>query len=449
LDIRDFIVTPIYFILFLVLAYVIRPYLTDIVNRKYFYPALLVKFLGAISVGLIYQFYYNGGDTYNFHTQGSRIIWEAFWESPGAALGMMFSNGEHAPEFYNYSSRIIFFTDPSSFFVIRMAALFDLLTYSCYSATALFFAFYSFIGSWLLFITFYKRYPDIHVWIALGCLFIPSVFFWGSGILKDTPVMGGLGIIAWALDGLFIEKRFKVSTIILLLFAIWSVFALKKFILQAYLPAAIIWIYLSNLYQFKSMMFRFMVFPFIIVLSIAGAIYSAVKIGENDQRYSIENIVYTSQVTARDIRFQSGRLAGSGYELSEYFNGTPGNVVRLAPEAINVTLFRPYLWEVKNPLMLVTALESFALLVFTILILLRRGYRVFFKALNPEIVFCFSFSIVYAFAVGVSTYNFGTLARYKIPILPFYFMGLIILYTLVKDKKVDELETTENLSTTV
>jgi hypothetical protein len=423
--------------------------MTDPVTRKYFFPALLVKFFGAISLGLIYQFYYSGGDTFNFHTIGSRVIWEAFWESPGAAISMMFSNGEHMPEFYNYSSRIYFFSDPTSFFVIRVATIFDLFTYSSYSATALFFAFYSFIGAWLMFITFYKRYPHLHGWIAFASLFIPSVFFWGSGVLKDTLVMGGLGIIVWALNGLFIEKRVSVLQIILLLFAIWSVFSLKKFILQAYLPAAILWIYLANLHQVRSFVLRMMVFPFIIILSGAGAYYSAIKIGENDKRYAIENIAKTSQVTARDIRFQSGRLAGSGYELSEYFDGSLGNTVRLAPQAINVTLFRPYLWEVKNPLMLISALESLAMLLITLYIFLRRGYGAITQLTNPEVAFCFAFSIVYAFAVGVSTFNFGTLARYKIPLMPFYVMGLAILYSLVSAKKPTELETTENLSTTV
>jgi hypothetical protein len=333
--------------------------------------------------------------------------------------------------------------------VIRIAAIIDLLTYSSYSATALFFAFYSFIGSWLLFLTFYKRYQHLHFWIAIGCLFIPSVFFWGSGLLKDTLVMGGLGIIAWSLDGLLIEKRISVLKFVLLLLAIWSVFSLKKFILQAYLPSIIIWIYLSNLHQIRSTVLRLMVFPFVIILSVVGAYYATIKIGENDKRYSIENLVNTSQVTARDIRFQSGRLAGSGYELSEYLDGTLGNGLRLAPEAINVTLFRPYLWEVKNPLMLMSALENLVFLLVTLYIVLRRGYGAITKVFNPEVAFCFIFSITYAFAVGVSTYNFGTLSRYKIPLMPFYFVGLVILYDLVSPKKVEELESTEKLSTTV
>ena len=117
MELRDLIVTPAVVMLVYILAYLIRPYVTDAVNRKYFFPALSVKIIGAIALGVIYQFYYSGGDTYNFHTHGSRHIWEAFVDSPGKGLYMMLSGGVHEGSFYTYSSQIPFFTDSSAFFI--------------------------------------------------------------------------------------------------------------------------------------------------------------------------------------------------------------------------------------------------------------------------------------------------------------------------------------------
>jgi hypothetical protein len=37
------------------------------------------------------------------------------------------------------------------------------------------------------------------------------------------------------------------------------------------------------------------------------------------------------------------------------------------------------------------------------------------------------FSVIFAFAVGFTSFNFGALARYKIPFMPFYFIALFIL----------------------
>ncbi|MEQ8424942.1 MAG: hypothetical protein RIA63_09545, partial [Cyclobacteriaceae bacterium] len=82
MELRDLIVTPIVIFLVYAGAYWIRPRVTDSINRKYFIPALTVRIIGALAVGFIYQFYYDGGDTFAYHTYGSRIIWEAFIGSP-------------------------------------------------------------------------------------------------------------------------------------------------------------------------------------------------------------------------------------------------------------------------------------------------------------------------------------------------------------------------------
>ena len=50
------------------------------------------------------------------------------------------------------------------------------------------------------------------------------------------------------------------------------------------------------------------------------------------------------------------------------------------------------------------------------------------------VLFCFIFAITFAFAVGISSYNFGTLVRYKIPFMPFYLSGLFIMEGFIEKK---------------
>ena len=57
MDLRDVVVTPIILLLVFGAAYWVRPYVTDDVSRKYFMPALVMRIVGAIGLGLIYQFY--------------------------------------------------------------------------------------------------------------------------------------------------------------------------------------------------------------------------------------------------------------------------------------------------------------------------------------------------------------------------------------------------------
>jgi len=52
----------------------------------------------------------------------------------------------------------------------------------------------------------------------------------------------------------------------------------------------------------------------------------------------------------------------------------------------------------------------------------------FFKLLstNHLLFFSFSFSLFFAFSIGLTTSNFGALVRYKIPAIPFFVASLII-----------------------
>ncbi len=56
----DLIVTPLAFFLIMALAYLLRKTTASNETKRYFYPALLLKIVGALGVGFIYQFYYGG-----------------------------------------------------------------------------------------------------------------------------------------------------------------------------------------------------------------------------------------------------------------------------------------------------------------------------------------------------------------------------------------------------
>ncbi|MBL0742442.1 hypothetical protein [Chryseolinea lacunae] len=442
MDIRDLLITPVLIIVVYAIAFIIRPRVTDATTRVYFLPAITVKIIGALAVGIIYQFYYGGGDTFNYHTWGSRFVWEALMKSPLTGVELLFSEGEYTPRIFKYASRIAFFGDDSSYFIVRLAAIFDVFTFSTYSATAILFALTSFVGMWMLFIMFYEKYPHLHRWLAISCLFIPSVFFWGSGLLKDTVIMGCLGIATYEFNRLLLQRRFSVMHLLLLLISLYFIFAVKKFILQAFLPGVLLWVYMNYTMRLKSVVVKLMLFPLIMLFAAGSAYFSVVKIGEGDARYSVDKIAQTARMTAMDIRYWTGKDAGSGYTLGE-MDGTFGGMVKLAPQAINVALFRPYLWEVKNPLMLLSAVESLMLLIFTIIIIFKSRLGIFAAITEPDVMFCLTFSIIYAFAVGASTFNFGTLARYKIPLLPFFAIALVLLYFSKSDKNVEVLEETE------
>ncbi|MFY8035864.1 MAG: hypothetical protein ACOVMQ_01795 [Cyclobacteriaceae bacterium] len=429
MELRDFIVTPLLVIVIYIVAYYVRPFCTDHLTKPYFIPALTVKMLGAIAVGLVYQFYYESGDTFTYHTHGSRVIWEAFMDSPIDGTRIFFAQGTYGPGLWEIADQIWFWRDPRSFFVIQIATLFDLLTFSTYSATAVLFSVVAFIGGWLLYLVFYKSHPLAHRVLAYCCLFVPSVVFWGSGLLKDTITLAFAGVITYCFYKILIEKRFSVGYFLLLIFSFYMVYSIKKYILISLVIGLIVWIASRLYFRVHSSMLRILLIPIILLLTGVITYFSIDKITEDDARYSLENIAQTSKITAYDIRYGWGARTGdgSGYTLGE-LDGSWQSMVRLAPQAINVSLFRPYLWEVRNPLMALSALESLITLLATIFVLIQvRSYLFYY--IRAEVIFCLVFALIFAFGVGVSSYNFGTLARYKIPLLPFYWSALAIIYS--------------------
>lgn len=426
MEFKDLIIAPFVAIVLTLIAYFLRPYLTNKLTKKYFLPALWARFAGAVFLGVIYQFYYSGGDTYNFFDQ-STVIWEAFQADPPIALKLIFFPDINDPEIFQYSSRIYWFRASSEFMVIRIIGFLSLITFNSYTAIALFFAFFSFGGSWMMFRAIQTKYSEITKILAITALFIPSCIFWGTGILKDTLTIGALGYLFWALDKLIERRRFSPVAIGIIVFASWIIYSVKIYILLCFIPSVFIWWYLKNVGSIKNTILKITLVPIFMIIFIGGGYYVLKEIASTSERYNLDSVAEWSYITSYDIRYYTGKGAGSGYDLGAQ-DGSWQTLLRMAPAAINVSLFRPYLWEVRNPLMLLSALEAIVILVLSIRLFFKFQSRtVRLKLRDPMIAMMIIFSISFAFAVGVSTYNFGSLSRYKIPLLPFYATAVVIL----------------------
>ncbi|MDN4164748.1 hypothetical protein QWY31_04500 [Cytophagales bacterium LB-30] len=425
---QDLIVTPLLLLLVYFGAWFLRPYLSDELTKRYFLPALTVKIIGALAVGLIYQFYYGGGDTFNFYYYGTKHVYAAFQDSLITGFKMLIAHGEYEPDTYRYASRIFWFRDPSSYFVIKVASLFAFFTFNTYSAIAVCFAVFSFTGLWAFYKAFYYFFPALHKQLAFAILFVPSVFFWGSGLLKDTLTLGALGWMVWGVMNLFFAKRKYLISILLVAISAYIIGKVKVYILLSILPALLVWVIWDKRNAIANATLRRLVGPVLLVVGfVFGYVIMQVVVDEKS-KYALDNIARTAQITAYDIRYWTGKDAGSGYTLGD-LDGTWQSMLTLAPAAINVSLYRPYLWEVRNPIMLLAALESLGMLLFTLWVWYTVGLATMGRIImaKSEVLFCFSFSLIFAFAVGVSTYNFGSLVRYKIPLIPFYLIALFLI----------------------
>lgn len=424
MELKDLIITPLYLAMILVFAVWLRPLVTTPVTKKYFIPALTAKLLGALALGVIYQFYYSGGDTFNYFRHGSRWIWEALLENPLIGIQLLFEEGgQRQPETFMYSQNIWYYKDVKSFLIVRITAMIDVFTFHTYSSTTLFFAVFSFSGLWVMYQAIHKRYPDAK-YLHIAILFIPSVVFWGSGILKDTVTLGALGWLTWAVVNVFLLNRKWIISVLVALLMSAVIVKIKPYIFLCYVPNLFVLAYLLTIKKIHSAILKVMLVP--VLLLIMGTLgYIAVDMAATKE-YSLDNIAHEAAVTSHDIRYGWGARTGGdgGYDLGT-LDGSWQSMISLLPSAIVVSLFRPFLWEVKNPLMLLSAIEALAILSFTIRILWKVNW--FKISWEPFVLFCLAFSLLFAFAVGVSTSNFGTLMRYKTPMMIHYCIFLALL----------------------
>jgi hypothetical protein len=435
MELSDYLLTPIYIGILYALAFAIRPSVTNKYTRSYFIPALSVKLIGALVLGILYHTIY-AGDTNNYFNQAA-IIYKAFGDSFGTGVHLITTNGTLTPDIAPYVSRMMWFgPDSNEYFVIRIAAICALLGFNTYSVTALFFATLSFSGMWVMYMTVAKIRPQVYDKLALAVFFIPSVFFWGSGLLKDSLCLGALGWLFYAFYRGAIEKKNILRCLIIGALAIKVIASMKVYILLAFVPPAALWVFNENTARINSKAIRWIAKPFLLLAGSAVALYAMGQIAEADARFNIDKIGEQSKLTSGYLQEVSKTQNGSGYNIGEQ-DGTLSGMMKLAPQAIVVALFRPFLWESRNPIMALSALEASYFIVLTLRILYRVGFLKTIRTIagSPILTLCFVFSIVFAISVGISSGNFGTLVRYKIPLMPFYLAGLYILQSMAQPNR--------------
>lgn len=427
----DYFLLPFYLVVIYLIAIIFRERRYPVGHpwRKYFLPGLTVKICGAIFIGLIYQYYYGGGDTSNYF-EHAQVVNGSFDESIGKWFNLVFALPKwYDSEYTDYISRLLpWYESPAEYTVVVITALLGILTFTTYLPIAVIFGVISFTGMWALFRTFALKYPAYLKYIAICTLYIPSTIMWGSGIFKDTICMFGLGWMTYGAFRILIHRDFSPRNIILTIISFYLVAVIKVYILLAFLPALALWILFTYSHSIQNGSLRFFVKTFIILISVGGFLYFSDKFSQSLGRYSLQNVAKTSYVTRTYINQVSGD-AGSGYTLGEFDPSFTG-MLKKFPFAVNVSLFRPYIWETKKPIQLLNAIEALIFLWVTIKVLISVGLVRTWKTIkaDPTIQFCLIFTIVFAFAVGISSYNFGALSRYRIPCLPFYGLALVLIY---------------------
>lgn len=433
----DYLLLPFYLVIIYILANNFRNkyYPSGHPWRKYFIPALNVKIIGALFIGFIYQYYYGGGDTAYYFVQ-SKVINEAIAQNPVKGFMLML----HIPTIYQgdfqmYVSRIEWYSGLNMYLVIAITAFINLFTFTTFLPTSIVFACISFTGVWALFRTFALQYPQYLRQVAVAMLFIPSCFIWGSGIFKDTLCMFGLGWLTYGVFQMLVQRNFKVSNVILSVISFYVVFIVKVYILLAFVPALSLWVVFMYSNKFKSKFTRFTLKLLLAGITILGLYLLSVKYAQELGGYSLDNISKTAEVTRSYVFGESGRNDGSGYDLGE-IDPTLFGMIKVMPKALLAALYGPFVWQARKVIVMMNALEASIFLIVSIRIVMRIGLRRIWKVISsdPNIQFFLVFTLIFGFAIGLTSGNYGSLSRYRIPCLPMFALSLMLIYYKAEQK---------------
>jgi hypothetical protein len=289
-------------------------------------------------------------------------------------------------------------------------------------AACIVFAMFSLTGKIAIYRVFRANLdPSFRLGAAVATLFVPSFIFWSAGMLKEAVALTGLGWILFGLDR-WIRRGRTVSAWAIIAAGSVPVLLIKAYILFPFVLAGGSWYYWARSIKTGRVQIR----PAHFAVAAAIGCGGIVLLGHYFPEYGVDSF---SSRTAELQRLGRIVRGGSSYELTGEIPTTLVGQFAYAPAALLSALFRPFLLEVHNLLMLANALETTLLtLVFLRLAWTRRLRDVRREIMEqPFLVFCLVFVVTFGIAVGLASSNLGTLSRYRAPLLPFFIVLLVVL----------------------
>ncbi len=433
----EFMITAVYILLFLAFGTMV-----SIVRRKdprysYFLPALLFKIIGGLGFAFIYVYYYGYGDTFGYFNQSltfTRHLQEDFWSGMRTILYLKDDAAQFIYSEYGIKSRL--FTGQDTLVVIKLAALVNTLTFSKFFATTIWFSFLSFFGLWYGYLKLTELYPGkrLRRLFAVAFFFIPGIFFWGSGLMKDTLLIG----FFWPLvDSLLPLARLQNPTWkqwLIIAISFYFIFTVKIFVVFCLMPGLVFMVYHKTKNKIRNRLVRRVAAPVILFSISVLSVFGALRLSTFSAKFNIEAAFETAKIY-QDYHLKESS-SGSSYKLLEFSNPINTYVLNI-PFALNVTFFRPYIWEINSAAMALSSLESLFVLMLFLYVLRWGGFRTNYQILKSDVVLVglLIFSLLLAYIVGFATYNFGTLVRYKIPCHMSFLVVLFVLYDRLQEIK--------------
>ncbi len=384
--------TLIHTTILLTLLYIGAVFIRDSCFKKYYYIGALFKLVATIALGLLYSHYYQAGDTLSFHQDLITM------QKGGTALN------------YAYEPRTMFF--------LKLVSPLSAFANNDYWIISFYMSIICYFSTWFLVLQLNCIIPNAQKLLLLAFVFLPSLLFWGAGLLKESLSTTLIFLIVAMLIQLRKSIRFKMPLLISIVGLIWVLFKFKYYFAIS-VGAISLSYYLSYLISSKyKLRFKYELLCFLLFLIITVFIGSLTHY--NLQLHHISGVVRNNLVMF--LTKSTPDKVINFYYLDAGFLFWLVNI----PVALIHGLFAPFPWQVKNGLMILQSVECQFLLF-----LMMRGMYMFKKSLryslNLEVIALITYVLILAILLPLAAPNYGSLSRYKIAYSPFFVLLVLLL----------------------
>lgn len=305
--------------------------------------------------------------------------------------------------------------------IVRINLIISFFSFGFYSIHILFMSFLSLIGLKGIFNLFATLFSDRKKGIFIACFLLPSVVFWGSGVLKEAPLLLALGLL-WHFVFVLYKSPYKLLYWIGAAACIWTMIFLKEYVIISLVPA-LLFLAIDKLNCSKKSMISFLA-----VHLICGLI--AFNAGVFNEAGSFLYIMSKKQTDFYNVVATTN--AGSAIYIAPITD--TWHLLLHYPQAFVLTYFRPSLLDANGLLLLTTAFEN--LIYLLLFITATFSWRKPTKPQSIWVLAALSFVLIIALIVGNTVPVLGAVVRYRIVALPFF---SILAYTFISEKKIPKL----------
>jgi len=404
----------------------------------------LVKLSFGFALWAAYTFYYTdrvNSDIYKFYDD-AHYVHQSFFEDKSAFIGLM--TGSEDSSVYtsqmknwerNFNKSVPF---NENRFMIRLNALMMFVSGENIHVHTILFCFLSFIGCILLLKVFQHFTADgKKKWMILTML-LPSFLFWTSGGLKESVIILGIGLMLYGFLSLTptppkgglnsqnddcIKAPFRGFGGLSLVFGLVILLMTKYFLLICLLPALVAYHLFSNFSSMKSVAFKY---GSVLLISL----FTLAAIAPINKKLDFARIIAKKQkhAIAEAMYMKAGSYSPVPMVEDNFFS-----IIKAIPSGLWNTMLKPYLWQSRNPMMLLSAVENVLILL---LIILALTYRDKTQKLNFNLMFFILVSLMIYFSIiGIMTPVLGNLVRYKVILMPL--LVFLLLYVIKVPRRVE------------